>query len=792
MPIKGPSSRMKKRLGVMIAFTVALGFGLVAIRLFYMQVVRHDFYQDQATLLQTQDTVITPKRGTIYDRNMKELAVSAGTEMVTVNPKNVLKASRIGEDAGKVSKEQHQQDLAKLLSEGLSLDYNKVLEKIQKNVSYQVIAKGVEPDVVQALKTALSEAKCTAGVEFQPDSKRYYPYGSFASQVIGFLDVDGKGLWGIESQYDEVLRGTSGRVVQAKNGVGGEMPLDYEQYIPAEDGGSVVLTIDEGVQHFLEKNLETAAADNPQARAGVAGIVMDVKTGEILAMANKPDFDLNEPRVISDPALLAELKNNIDSALAEKGLSATISEQYLREGGMENLSEADKSSEAKTDVIGEQRATELSKMWKNKTITDSYEPGSTFKLMNVATAYELQLVNANSSFFCGGSKKVEGWGKPIKCWKTAGHGSEDLTQALMNSCNVAMMDIATKTGTQNFETYFKAFGLMERTGIDLPGEERSIFFPDFNNVDLMVASFGQRFQVTPIQMVSMVGAIVDDGKLKTPHVVKELLDKEGNVKQSIGTSVVRQVISSDTSAFMRQAMEQVVANGTGKNAYVAGYRVGGKTATSEIKAQPGDAEERYTASFIGVAPMDDPQILVFVSLSDLPKSATHGGGAIAAPVVARVMSDVLPYLGVEPVYDDAESDRREVTTPNVVGKTRAEAEAAFKELNMTVKFKGEGETVTDQVPSAGAKVPVTAQAILYLGGTKSADQIEVPNLRGLTPTEAQERLAAKGLYMKRTGIPTNQTTGYTNAAKQSPVAGTKVGIGTVVTVEFSNSVDIGD
>lgn len=797
MPIKGPNSRMKKRIGVLMIALVAVGFGAVAARLFYMQVIHGAFYREKAVLLQTQETTITPKRGAIYDRNMKELAVSASTEMVTVDPRQMAKSKYIGEAEGKVSKAQYQEEAAQILAETLDLNYDKVLTMIRKDVSYVEIKKGVEKDVIEKLNAALIAAKRNAGVNTEPDNKRYYPYGSFASQVIGFMS-DGKGALGIEAQYEETLRGSAGRVVRAKNGAGGDLPLDYEQYIPSTDGGSVVLTIDEAVQHFLEKNLETAFVDNPRARGGVSGIVMDAKTGEILAMANKPDFDLNEPRTITSQALKSELSANITKALSAVGKSATISETYLAEGGLENLTEADAADEEKVDLIGDARLAELNKMWRNKTIMDTYEPGSTFKLMNVATAYELQLVNAHSTFHCGGSMRVAGWGKPINCWKTAGHGSEDLTQSLMNSCNVAMMNIAFKTGGSSFYEYFKAFGLLEKTGIDLPGEasNQALMFSEkeLNQTpsSLAVASFGQRFQVSPIQMISMVSALVDDGKLKTPHVVKEILDANGNVKQTIGTNVVRQVISEDTSAFMRQAMQQVVAGGTGKNAYVAGYRVGGKTATSEILKQAGDAEKRYTASFIGVAPMDDPQIIVLVAVSDLPESVIHGGGAVAAPVVARVMADTLPYLGVEAIYDETESDRREVSTPNVIGKTAEEAAAAFKEVGMSFKTTGDGGTVTDQVPSAGAKVPVTAQAILYMGGTKSAEQKSVPNVRGLSPSEAQERLRAAGLYMKRTGIATKQTDSQTNAAKQSPVAGTKVGVGTVVTVEFSNSTNIGD
>lgn len=798
MPIKGPNHQMKVRLAFLIVAFVFAGFSAVALRLFYMQVVKYDYYQEKAMSFQTRDTVVTPARGTIYDRNMKALAVSATTETVIVSPVSVLTETEKKNPAVALAK---QQQLAQVLSEKLDVTYEAVLSKVQKeNSQYQVIKKGVEKDAVEALKAALVEKSLSAGVSTTPDSKRYYPYGSFASQVIGFLNSDGIGQEGIEKQYEKELAGTAGRVVRATNAKGLDMPFEYEQYIPAEDGGSVVLTIDEAIQHFLEKHLETAYADNPRARGGVAGIVMDVKTGEVLALAGKPNFDLNSPRVISEQAWLNELRNEVENILTEHGVTAQISDAFLQEGGIDNLPESIVNDERKggekdqtvLDDLSDARMDQLMKMWRNKPIMDAYEPGSTFKLMNVATAYELGAVNAGSTFFCPGYYKIAD--HTINCWKRAGHGTQDLTHTLMNSCNPAMIQISMKVGTERFYEYYKAFGFQERTGIDLPGEQIGSFWPgdNFTEVNMATASFGQRFTVTPIQELAMACTIVDDGRLKTPHIVKEVIDADGNVKQTFDSTVKRQVISTDTSAFMRQAMEQVVASGTGMNGYVAGYRVGGKTATSELLQKEGDVEKRYTASFIGVAPMDDPQVAVLVMVDDLPESVAHGGGAVAAPVVSRVLGDVLPYLGVEARYDEQEADRREIAAPNVVGQARADAEAAAKESGLTVRYIGDGETVTDQVPSAGVKVPATAQMILYCGGSKTSEPISVPQVTGLTPREAQERLHAAGLFMKRVGIASKMDTYLTNAAKQSPAAGAKVGVGTVVSVEFSNTTNVGD
>ena len=421
--------------------------------------------------------------------------------------------------------------------------------------------------------------------------------------------------------------------------------------------------------------------------------------------------------------------------------------------------------------------------------------------MTVSTAYDLGATHAEDTYYCGGSLQVENW--EIKCANTSGHGMQTLTEALMNSCNVAMMQIAQSIGMDRFYNFYKAFGLTEPTGIDLPGEGKGQFHQtdvvsDWNEVALATASFGQRFTVTPIQMINMVCAIVDDGKLKKPYVVKEVLNGDGSVKSTNETEIVRQVVSEDTSAYMREAMEQVVANGTGKNAYVSGYRIGGKTATSEILPEYDsdgnrtDKEDRYTASFIGVAPMDDPQIAVLVAINDLPESATHSGGTIAAPVVGRIMEDVLPYIGITPVYDDSESDRRELTVPSVSGKTRDDAISTLSDAGFDCIIKGDGDTVTDQVPNAGMRIAASGKVIVYMGEKKPTEAVEVPNLSGMSPDECRDTLEEYGLYFKQKGVSSAQITGDTTATKQSPEAGTKVSLGAVVTVEFSDTTTVND
>ena len=791
MSAKGPDNRMRARIGALTLLFVVCGFGLVALRLLYMQVFQYDFYIQQATSLQTRDSFITPNRGTIYDANMQVLAESASVERICVTPGAVVSESDVKKG---ISAESQQQTLATILSDTLGVDYDTVLGKIQNTDSgYEIIAQKVDKDVSRELYEKLNAAGCT-GVYSEPDTKRYYQQGSFLSAVLGYVNSDNNGTYGLESQYNDVLSGTAGRIVRVQNGQNQDVTPEASTEIPAQDGNSLVLTIDSDIQNILEKHLETALADNPNARDGVSGIVMDVKTGEVLAMANLPDFDPNNAYQLTSERYIDELKEDVAKILEDAGVSATISDKWYQEGGLANLPESIQNNDDLVDKLGAARVKILTKSWRNPVVSDNYEPGSTFKLMTVASAYELGTAHEQDTYVCGGSMQVENW--TIRCHNTSGHGAQTLTEALMNSCNVAMMQIAEKTGKDRFYQFLKAFGMTEPTGIDLPAESGGQFYdPDsdaWNEVSLATASFGQRFTVTPLMELNMVCAIVDDGKLKQPYVVEQVLNADGSVQSTTETKVVRQVISEDTSAYMREAMEQVVASGTGKNAYVSGYRIGGKTATSEILKEEGDQENRYTASFIGVAPMDDPQIAVLVAISDIPESSPHGGGAIAAPVVARIMEEVLPYIGVTSVYADDESDRREVSVPSVVGQTEEQAASTLEQAGFGYRVVGDGDTVTDQVPASGVRIPVSGRVILYMGENKPTEQIEVPDLTGLTPDECRDTLEQYGLYLRQKGVANSQVTGSTTASRQSPAAGTKVNIGSVVTVEFSDTTNVND
>ena len=791
MSAKGPDNRMRARIGALTLLFVVCGFGLVALRLLYMQVFQYDFYIQQATSLQTRDSFITPNRGTIYDANMQVLAESASVERICVTPGAVVSESDMKKG---ISAESQQQTLATILSDTLGVDYDTVLGKIQNTDSgYEIIAQKVDKDVSRELYEKLNAAGCT-GVYSEPDTKRYYQQGSFLSAVLGYVNSDNNGTYGLESQYNDVLSGTAGRIVRVQNGQNQDVTPEASTEIPAQDGNSLVLTIDSDIQNILEKHLETALADNPNARDGVSGIVMDVKTGEVLAMANLPDFDPNNAYQLTSERYIDELKEDVAKILEDAGVSATIPDKWYQEGGLANLPESIQNNDDLVDKLGAARVKILTKSWRNPVVSDNYEPGSTFKLMTVASAYELGTAHEQDTYVCGGSMQVENW--TIRCHNTGGHGTQTLTEALMNSCNVAMMQIAEKTGKDRFYQFLKAFGMTEPTGIDLPAESGGQFYdPDsdaWNEVSLATASFGQRFTVTPLMELNMVCAIVDDGKLKQPYVVKQVLNADGSVQSTTESKVVRQVISEDTSAYMREAMEQVVASGTGKNAYVSGYRIGGKTATSEILQEEGDTENRYTASFIGVAPMDDPQIAVLVAINDIPESSPHGGGAIAAPVVARIMEEVLPYIGVTSVYADDESDRREVSVPSVVGQTEEQAASTLEQAGFGYRVVGDGDTVTDQVPVSGVRIPVSGRVILYMGENKPTEQIEVPDLTGLTPDECRDTLEQYGLYLRQKGVANSQVTGSTTASRQSPAAGTKVNIGSVVTVEFSDTTNVND
>ncbi|MEA5038890.1 MAG: penicillin-binding transpeptidase domain-containing protein [Clostridiaceae bacterium] len=732
-------SKTRRRVWVLAVCFGILAFAAVAVRLFQLQVFDHEFYEAQAASLQTRDKVIYPTRGTIYDCNGKPLAISADTEMVTL-------------EAVKIDSDEQGLLIAQKLSEILGLDYDDVLAKVQKRASYAVIKRGVEKDVADQIRAFVKENKLDS-VFLSADSTRYYPYGNFLSNVLGFVGSDEQGLGGLEIQYEDELAGTPGRIVTATNAKGEEMPFEYEMYYEPEEGHSLILTIDEVLQHYLEKNLEVAYKDN-NVQVGTMGIVMDVNTGGILAMACYPDFDPNTPFTLTDQEAAAEIAAMTDS---------------------------DAQKKARSDALYAQ--------WNNKTISYTYYPGSTFKIITASSALEEGVINLDSTFTCTGHITVGG--RSIACWRYYNpHGTQTLSQAIQNSCNPAFVQIGLRLGAEKFSKYVSAFGLREKTGIDLPGEAVGLFNLN-QEIDLAVYSFGQNFTITPLQLITAVSAVANGGTLLQPHVVKEIVDSEGNLIQSFDRTEVRQVISKQTSETMAQLLEGVVKVGTGKNAYTAGYRVAGKTGTTEniakeqAAAKQGISAQYRISSFIAFAPADNPQIAVLIVL-DEPTVAPVTGGITVAPVIRRFMEEAMPYLNVNPVYTEDELQEKDVTVPDVIGLSYSEAENKLQGVGLQVRTEGEGSTVTDQLPRAGTQISGKSKAVLYLGGAAPQKTVVVPDLSGLSLDEATTQLQSRGLYIRVSGGAAYSDTGNIVVTKQDVDPETELSYGGVVTVEVSD------
>lgn len=728
-------STMRKRL-LFIAFVFGfLCFIVLAGRIFYLQVFKYDEYQQMAINQQTRDKVIEASRGTIYDCNMKPLAISLDTEMVTL-------------EAVKIDSEEQGYLIARTLAEILDLKYEDVLAKVQAQSTYTVVKRQVDKETADKIRAFVKENKLDS-IFMVSDTTRYYPYDNFLSHTLGFVGSDNQGLYGLESYYDDVLQGTDGRVVKATNARGGEMPFEYEMYYDAQDGNSLVLTIDEVVQHYLEKNLEMAYEDN-QVADHVTGIIMDVNTGAILAMANKPDFDLNDPFTIVDQSEAARI--------------AAITDDTER-------------SKARSDALTAQ--------WLNQAVTYAYYPGSTFKSITAASALEENVVTLESSFYCPGYRQVWDW--KISCWQSRGHGTEDLTHAIMNSCNPAFMEIGSRLGITNFYKYFSAFGLTEKTGVDLPGEVSGSFWDvsKMSDVDLAVASFGQNFEITPLQLITAVSAVANGGNLVTPHVVERIIDQNGSVVSEAETKIKRQVISAETSAVMCDMLEKVVHSGTGKNAYLTGYRVAGKTGTTEkiAKQNATGRNDLRVSSFIAFAPADDPKVAVLVLL-DEPTVKPVTGGLTVAPVIRRILSEVLPYLEVEPVYTAEEAKKIDTVTPNLTGMTYEQAQQAAEAAGLTIRKVGSGDVVTGQLPASSTSVSRQTTMVAYMGEDVPVDMVTVPNITGLGVWHVKDRLSKLGLFYRSQG--TEYTTGAVISGRQDILPGTQVPVGTILTVEFKD------
>lgn len=792
---------------IMLLLGVA-SFTVLFWKLYDLQINRHDELKAEAVSQQTDSMVISASRGTIYDKNGEIMAISYSTETVLLDPGGVQDFVESQEqkiqDAAEEAAEKgapytapevlDQAYIARGLSRILDVEEETILEHLENTANrYWEVKKKVDQDVADEVRrfingeiddegnqlTTVDEDGNTVlistggrptrlqGISLTPDTKRLYPFGSLAGNVIGFVNANNMGAYGLEASYDDVLSGSTGLTITPTNVNG--TPLLFsggEQMFDAENGSSLVLTLDTNVQYALEKGLESML-DKYDAANGGTGIVMDVNTGGIVAMASYPNYDPGDFSTIYTEGLQAEL----DAALAEIQQNRSTYE----------------TEEAYNQALANARATIQFKQWRNKCYQDTYEPGSTFKPITLATALEEGVVNMNTTFTCTGSIHVEGWGKAINCSKRAGHGTQTLKVATGNSCNPAFVTMGLKIGTEAYYRYLKSFGLMETTGIDLPAEAEGIFANEdsfnFNVVSLAAYSFGQTFNVTPLELIRAQAATINGGYLYTPYLVEQVLDDEGNILSQHETTAVRQVISEETSAKVRECLEWVVSDGGGRNGQVTGYRIGGKTGTADKTGT-----KDVVVSFMCFAPADDPQYIMLLTM-DTPSRTTGTavfGGTMVAPVASQIMSEILPLLGVEPDYTAEELVGADTTVPNVVGQTREAAEDRLADLGFTFRTVGDGDTVTDQTPAGGAIVPGNASIILYLGQEKPDTPCTVPNVVGKSASEANKAITNAGLIMKVTGT-TTASSGNVYAITQSLPAGTEVAAGTVVTVQFGDN-----
>lgn len=730
----------RKRIVLVMGIAVVL-FVILVGRTAWHQIVKGEQLSRAALEQQTSDNTVAAKRGKIYDRNLKVLASNVSVEKISMTPKMLKESieksgksvSRVAEDIGAI----------------LDVEPKDIEDRINKDSNYEYLKKKTEKDIADELRKYINENKLS-GIAFVDDVKRYYPYNNLASHIIGFVGEDNQGLEGVESIYDAKLAGIPGRVVSTRDSAGIESGTSYESYIEAQDGSSVVLTIDEVIQSYAEKHLENARIEN-KLEEGAAAIVMDVNTGEVLAMATKPDYDLNNPFEITD---------------AVKQKYPNAKEDLEKLSGMDYVNKFN-------EVIQSVR--------RNKAVVDSYEPGSTFKSVVASTALEMGACNVDDPFECGGSVQVGV--DLIHCANRSGHGHQTFVEAVQNSCNPAFIAIGQKIGRANFLKGVRAFGFFEETGIELPGETTGVGFTDsnFKEIDLATSSFGQSITVTPLQMITAVSAIANGGTLYKPHIIKELVTSDGIVMEKKENEVVRQVISKETSKTMCSILESVVSKGGGKNAYLAGYRIAGKTGTSE-KIPRGNG--KYVASFIGFAPADDPQIACLVILDQPAPDKPYYGGTIAAPVVKNIIEETLQYLGVEPRYKEDEKGFAETEVPDVSGKSVAEAQKILKDAGFELRTSGSGDTITDQIPKAHTKLAANSVIVAYLGGEEVVRSITVPNVLDNGAADAAAAIKNSGLNARLKGV---SGTGYAVCSGQTPAAGTIVEPGTVVTLDFRYS-----
>jgi stage V sporulation protein D (sporulation-specific penicillin-binding protein) len=735
---KGPAQRLRQRTAILILLILVLGFGAAVLRLTYLTTVQSSELQESAVDLQLADTTVSAKRGTIYDANGNVLAESASVWQVVMSPVNF-------------KNDKQRQAAAKGLSEIFDLEYNDVLDDTKQQSHYVVVKRRIESDerekVLELIDTLKKDYSCSGVIQLLDDYKRYYPKNSLASSVIGFTGSDDQGLEGIEYEYDSYLSGTPGRIITAQNARGTDMPFRYEQNVESEDGNNVYLTIDETIQSICEKYMQKGVEDNNVLNKGVC-IAMDVNTGAILAMVTTDGYDLNNPYELS--------------AKDKKKIKSTA-----------------KSKQAEAESAA------LSNMWRNKAVADTYMPGSVFKMCVASAALEENLVNEKTSFTCTGSISVEG--ETIHCSNISGHGTQNFVEAISNSCNPAFIQIGQMLGAGKFRQYYQGFGFSDKTGIDLPGEAEDSFWKEgkMGGVDLAVASFGQNFTITPIQMITACAAVSNGGYVVQPHVVSKITDSKGNVIKTVDKKVKRQVISDDTSKKMNEYLEYNTERQGAAAGYISGYKVAGKTGTTEkrgVTKVESSFSEDYISSFCGYAPADDPQIAMLVFF-DTPDGDAYYGSQVSSPVFINIMSEVLPYLDVKTSYTDEELGYVDASAGDYTGVSVDEAKTAVEADGFTATVKGNGSTVISQIPTVSSGLQKGGSIVLYTDSDSQSETVSVPSLIGLSPDEVNDVASAYGLNVSFSGATTSSGT----SSSQNVEAGTSVSPGTVITVSFADS-----
>lgn len=735
---KGPAQRLRQRTAILILLILVLGFGAAVLRLTYLTTVQSSELQESAVDLQLADTTVSAKRGTIYDANGNVLAESASVWQVVMSPVNF-------------KNDKQRQAAAKGLSEIFDLEYNDVLDDTKQQSHYVVVKRRIESDerekVLELIDTLKKDYSCSGVIQLLDDYKRYYPKNSLASSVIGFTGSDDQGLEGIEYEYDSYLSGTPGRIITAQNARGTDMPFRYEQNVESEDGNNVYLTIDETIQSICEKYMQKGVEDNNVLNKGVC-IAMDVNTGAILAMVTTDGYDLNNPYELS-----AKDKKKIKSTPKKK--------------------QAEAESAA------------LSNMWRNKAVADTYMPGSVFKMCVASAALEENLVNEKTSFTCTGSISVEG--ETIHCSNISGHGTQNFVEAISNSCNPAFIQIGQMLGAGKFRQYYQGFGFSDKTGIDLPGEAEDSFWKEgkMGGVDLAVASFGQNFSITPIQMITACAAVSNGGYVVQPHVVSKITDSKGNIIKTVDKKIKRQVISDDTSKKMNEYLEYNTERQGATAGYISGYKVAGKTGTTEkrgVTKVESSFSEDYISSFCGYAPADDPQIAMLVFF-DTPDGDAYYGSQVSSPVFINIMSEVLPYLDVKTSYTDEELGYVDASAGDYTGVSVDEAKTAVEADGFTATVKGNGSTVISQIPTVSSGLQKGGSIVLYTDSDSQSETVSVPSLIGLSPDEVNDVASAYGLNVSFSGATTSSGT----SSSQNVEAGTSVSPGTVITVSFADS-----